>query len=251
MLRQQLRYLLCAMGFFTRIPLPAWVGYKPDDLDRAAPYFPLIGLLVGAIAVAAWWLAGQFWPPRVALLISLIVTVLTTGAFHEDGLADSLDGFGGGYQRADVLRIMHDSRIGSFGAIALILALLLKLETLATLPATWLPIALLAGHAASRWAAVSLLASLDYVRPEGKSKPLATRLGGTGLILASLFGGLPLLALPPAIALTALAGLLLTRQLLARYYQHRLGGYTGDALGMAQQIAELAFYLVLSACLST
>jgi len=251
MLRQQLRYLLCAMGFFTRIPLPAWVGYQHDDLDRAAPYFPLIGLLVGAIAVGAWWLAGQFWPARMALLISLIVTVLITGAFHEDGLADSCDGFGGGYQRADVLRIMHDSRIGSFGAIALILALLLKLETLATLPAAWLPVALLAGHAASRWAAVSLLASLDYVRPEGKSKPLATRLGGTGLILASLFGSLPLLALPSGTALLALAALLLMRQLLARYYRHRLGGYTGDALGMAQQASELAFYLALSACLST
>lgn len=251
MLRQQLRYMLCAMGFFTRIPLPAWVGYQPDDLDRAAPYFPLIGLLVGAIAVGAWWLAGQFWPPRVALLLSLIVTVLITGAFHEDGLADSCDGFGGGYQRADVLRIMHDSRIGSFGAIALILALLLKLETLATLPLQWLPAALLAGHASSRWAAVSLLATLDYVRPEGKSKPLATRLGGAGLILASLFGGLPLLALPPSAALLSLAALLLMRQLLARYYQHRLGGYTGDALGMAQQISELAFYLALSACLST
>lgn len=251
MLRQQLRYLLCAMGFFTRIPLPAWVGYQPDDLDRAAPYFPLIGLLVGAIAVGAWWLAEQFWPPRVALLISLIVTVLITGAFHEDGLADSCDGFGGGYQRADVLRIMHDSRIGSFGAIALILALLLKFETLAALPLQWLPAALLAGHAGSRWAAVSLLATLDYVRPEGKSKPLATRLGRSGLILASLFGGLPLLALPPNAALLALAALLLTRQLLARYYRHRLGGYTGDALGMAQQVAELAFYLALSACLST
>lgn len=251
MLRQQLRYLLCAMGFFTRIPLPAWVGYEPDDLDHAAPYFPLIGLLIGALAVGAWWLASGLWPPRVALLLSLIVTVLITGAFHEDGLADSLDGFGGGYTREAVLRIMHDSRIGSFGAIALILALLLKLELLACIPLPWLPAALLAGHASSRWGAVSLLASLDYVRPEGKSKPLATRLGPSGLLLATLFGLAPLLMLPIHTALLALAAVILMRQLLANYYRQRLGGYTGDALGMAQQLCELTVYLVLSACLST
>lgn len=247
LLRQELRYLFCALGYFTRVPIPAWVGYQADDLNHAARYFPLIGLLVGGAAAAALWLAQGLLPLRVAIVLSMLASVLLTGAFHEDGLADSVDGLWGGYQRADVLRIMHDSRIGSFGAIALLLAFLLKLELLAALPAAQLPALLIAAHAASRWLAISLLASLSYARPEGKAKPLATQLGWPMVALAGLWGGLPLALAGWRSAAFSLLALLLLRQGLCRYYRRRLGGYTGDLLGMAQQLAELLLYAVFLA----
>ncbi|SMC26585.1 cobalamin-5'-phosphate synthase [Andreprevotia lacus DSM 23236] len=243
-LQRSLRPPLVALAYFTRIPIPAWVGYRDDDLDRAARWFPLIGIAVGCIVALVWWLGVHVFPLRVALGLSLVASVLLTGAFHEDGLADAIDGFGGGYTRERVLEIMHDSRIGSFGAIALILALWLKLEALAALPQAWIAPALVAAHAASRWLAVSLLCTLDYVRPEGKAKPVATRLGGAGLLIATVCGLLPLGLLPGwQAALLALPLLALLRIAVSRYLRQRIGGYTGDALGMTQQLAELLLYL--------
>lgn len=243
-----LRHFFCALGYFTRIPIPGWVGYLPDDLDRAARYFPLVGVLIGLIAALIFWLAHWLLPLRVALVLSMISTIWLTGAFHEDGLADAVDGFGGGYTRERMLEIMHDSRIGSFGAIALVASLLLKLETLAALPVAQIMVALVAAHAFSRLVAVSLLATLDYVRPAGKAKPVATRLGGGGLLLTVLFGVLPLLLLPPLWIGAALGAGIVVRVLVARYLVSKLGGYTGDTLGMTQQLAELACYLVWCAC---
>jgi adenosylcobinamide-GDP ribazoletransferase len=243
-----IRHFFCALGYFTRIPIPGWVGYLPDDLDRAARYFPLVGVLIGLIAALAFWLAHWVLPLRVALVLSMIVTIWLTGAFHEDGLADAVDGFGGGYTRERMLEIMHDSRIGSFGAIALIAGLLLKLETLAALPAGQIALALIAAHGFSRLVAVSLLATLDYVRPAGKAKPVATRLSGGGLLLAVLFGVVPLVLLPPLWMGAALVAGVLVRLAMARYLTKTLGGYTGDTLGMTQQLAELVCYLVWCAC---
>ncbi|KAF0814795.1 Adenosylcobinamide-GDP ribazoletransferase [Andreprevotia sp. IGB-42] len=246
-LQRWLRPPLVAIAYFTRIPIPAWVGYREDDLDRAACWFPAVGLLVGALLAAVWWLGAEVFTPRVALVLSLIAGVLLTGAFHEDGLADSADGFGGGYTRERALEIMHDSRIGTFGAVALLLAFMLKLETLAALPAQWIAGALIAAHAASRFVAASLLATLDYVRPAGKAKPVATRLGGRGLLLAAACGITPLLVFDWRAGLIALLVLALLRALVARYLVRRIGGYTGDALGMTQQLAELAIYLTFAA----
>ncbi|KPC49699.1 adenosylcobinamide-GDP ribazoletransferase [Amantichitinum ursilacus] len=250
-MRNSLRALLCAVGYFTRIPIPAWVGYQAGDLDRAARYFPLVGMLVGLIAAVVFWLAHWLWPVRVAVLISTVATVYLTGAFHEDGLADSVDGLGGGYERSRVLEIMHDSRIGSFGAMALLLALAIKLESLAALPVLLIPLALIAVHAGSRLVAVSLLVTLDYVRPDGKAKPVATRLGGSGLLLALACGLAPLALLPWRYAALIVAVWVLLRWAVARYLLRRLGGYTGDTLGMTQQLAELAGYLVCAACVYT
>ncbi len=247
MLKTQVRYFFCALAYFTRIPIPAWVGYEPDDLNHAAKYFPLVGLLVGAITAAVWYGSSLLWPARVAIVLSMIASILLTGAFHEDGLADAVDGFGGGYTRADVLRIMQDSRIGSFGGIALVVVLLLKFELLASLSPLLLPWVIIAAHGASRWVAVSYLVTLDYARPEGKAKPVATRLSRLAFVGAGLWGAIPLLWINWNMGLCALLVLLLARLLFGRYLKRRVGGYTGDALGMAQQLFELLIYLVATA----
>lgn len=238
------RHFFVALAFFTRLPIPSWVGFAADDLDRAAPWFPVVGLLVGSLVAALFWLAQCLFPLRVALVLSLIFSVMLTGAFHEDGLADSVDAFGGAFDRENVLRIMQDSRIGTFGAVALILALGLKLELLAAMPVADIVLLLPVAHGASRWLSGSLLWDMQYVRPQGKAKPLATRMRTRALLLSALPGLLPLLLLGWRVALLSLLVLLAGRLLYCAWLRRRLGGYTGDTLGMAQQFAELLIYMV-------
>ena len=249
-LRRELAAIRAAVMFFTRVPVPSLARHDPADLQRAAAWFPLVGWLVGAVAAGVWWAAAQVWPPAVASGLSLVATLLLTGAFHEDGFADVCDGFGGGYTKERVLEIMRDSRVGAFGAIGVVVMLGLKWQTVAALPVTLGGAAvLLVGHAVSRAAAVSLMAVLPYVREEeGKAKPLATELSGGRLIVA-LSCGLTPLALLPARGMGAVAGVGMLWLVLARWFRRRLGGYTGDCLGAAQQVCEVGFYLGVLALL--
>ncbi|GAA0829233.1 adenosylcobinamide-GDP ribazoletransferase [Cupriavidus pauculus] len=251
----EFRFFLTAVGYFTRVPLPrrlsAWVGFEPHYLNAAARYFALVGLLVGAAGALATWAAWQVWSPPVAVVLGMAATLLLTGAFHEDGLADCVDAFGGGYRREDVLAIMHDSRVGAFGAIAIVIALLLKWQLLVSIGEAQgveaLLAVLIAAHGASRAMAITFLATHDYVRPEGKAKPVAQRLAGPGLLLALACGVLPLLWVSPLFAGVAILVLAALRAALGAYFVRRIGGYTGDCLGMAQQLAELSIYLVAAA----
>jgi adenosylcobinamide-GDP ribazoletransferase len=241
----ELRYFFIALGFFTRIPVPRRIGFDANGLSASARYLPLIGVLVGGLGALTHLAALRVFPVGIAVLLSMAATLAITGAFHEDGLADCCDAFGGGYTREDVLRIMHDSRIGAFGAIALIVTLALKWQALAALPplrAAWL---MIAAHAASRVAAISYLVTLDYARAEGKAKPVAQRMPLLTFGWA-VVSGLPWLFWPDWRAgCVALAALVALRGLLGRYFVRRVGGYTGDCLGCAQQLFELAVYLVM------
>jgi adenosylcobinamide-GDP ribazoletransferase len=250
-MRRELEYFFAALRFFTRLPVPAWVGHSAEQLNHAARYFPLVGIIVGSIGAGATLAAAQLWPTAIAVLIGMAATLLATGAFHEDGLADSIDGFGGGWTREDVLRIMKDSRIGSYGAIAIGIALLAKFEVLANLGGVspWLTFAatIVAGHSVSRFASTTLIYALDYARDDdsAKSKPLATRLGRGELALAALFGLAPCLLLPVGQVGIALVAVVFVTLVAARYFVKRIGGYTGDCLGATQQLTEIAFYLGL------
>ncbi|MDK9723951.1 MAG: adenosylcobinamide-GDP ribazoletransferase [Sterolibacteriaceae bacterium MAG5] len=247
MLRNELVYFFAALRFFTRLPVPAWIGHADDHLVRAPRYLPLVGILVGLIGGAATLAASLLLPLSLAVTIGMAATILATGAFHEDGFADACDGFGGGWDKARVLAIMKDSRVGSYGVIGVVLLLLAKWNALMEMEPEFLLPALVAGHAASRFAAVSLMGFLDYAREDdgAKSKPLASRLGGGSLALAALFGIVPCVLLPLPEAAAALAAAALVAMVAARYFARRIGGYTGDCLGAVQQAAELAFYLGL------
>ncbi len=248
-MRQQLEYFFAALRFFTRLPVPAWVGHSQDQLNHAARYFPLIGILIGTIGAAVTELAVLALPIGVAVLLGMAATILATGGFHEDGFADTCDGFGGGWEKTQVLAIMKDSRIGSYAAIGLGVLLLTKWTTLVEIDAAFGPpilaITLVAGHAASRLASTLLIYSLDYVREDAsaRSKPLARRMAPGELAIAALCGLAPCLLLPPADVLAGLGASALATLLAARYFLRRIGGYTGDCLGATQQVAELAFYL--------
>ena len=241
-LRREAEYFFGAIRFFTRLPVPAWVGHSPEALNHSARYFPLVGLVIGLIGALAFASTSFFLPKTLAVLLAIAATIYATGAFHEDGWADMVDGFGGGWTRERTLEIMKDSRIGSFGAIALVLMLLGKFVALIELDALLVAPALIAGHAFSRLCSTLLLHCLDYAREEGKAKPLATRITLGELACATVFGCAALFLLPPAALACGVALALGATAVLAAQIHKRLGGYTGDCLGATQQVAELAFY---------
>ena len=250
-LREEAQIFLLAVQFLTRLPAPA--AFTPARLAAAPRYYPLVGALVGALGGAIYWAAAQALPPLAAAILSTAVTVLATGAFHEDGLADACDGLGGGATRAQALEIMRDSRIGSYGALALILALGLKVSLLAAAPPATGALLLLAGHAASRTSSVLAIATGRYARDHGTAKPVAEGVSAAGLLLALGFGAAaawPLwLWLGLGVVLAGLSGLALMHLAMRLAYERKLGGYTGDCLGAVQQTSELGFYLGVFAAL--
>jgi adenosylcobinamide-GDP ribazoletransferase len=251
----QLRLFFIALQFFTRLPIPRWVGFESPWLHHASRYFPLVGIVVAAVTSAVYALSAWFWPQPVAILLSTIAGIYLTGAFHEDGFADVCDGFGGGMSSQRVMEIMKDSRIGAYGAIGIGLLLALKCVTLSELPAQAIVAALFIAHPLSRLAAVTLIRSLDYVKDEGKAKPLAQHMSGGEFLIALVTVSIPVIAvgltrfLPwYGIAVGALLAALATVW-LARIFLRRIGGYTGDCLGAVQQVSEVVFYLGVLACM--
>lgn len=255
---RQLRLFLTAIQFFTRLPVPAWVGHSALQLNQASRYFPLVGIVVGALSAAVLWFCAQLLPLSVAVLLSMTASILITGAFHEDGLSDFVDGLGGGFTQEKVLAIMKDSRVGAYGVIALVLALLVKFQALLELCHThsllFVTAALIAAHSGSRLMAVSIMATQSYIRDDdsARAKPAAQQISPISFAIATLTGIAALAMLfaagAPVVNLSsAVFAALLMRAYLAWRLQKRLGGYTGDCLGAMQQLTELAFYLGLLA----
>lgn len=239
------RRFLTALILFTRLPVTVR-EFSDDDIPRALAYFPAVGWIVGSLAAAVWWLSVHLWPPMLASGLSLAATLIFTGAFHEDGWTDMCDGFGGAHEPRKVLEIMVDSRIGAFGAIGAIVMLGLKWQAVAALPLALTPMVLIAAHASSRALSASLVATMRYVRTESKVKPNATQITVVRLSVAIASGVVPFLFLPRSTWWCLLFGLAL-RVGLVVWFRRRIGGYTGDCLGAAQQLGELCVYLTIVA----
>ena len=276
---QLIREYLLAVQFFTRVPivgrLAEWVGFSPELLRSSAGHFPGVGLVVGMVAAAVYALVNTLLPDThftllVAAVLSTVFTVLLTGGFHEDGLADVADGLGGSYDRTRALDIMKDSRVGAFGAMALVLALLAKVALLALLgsvegvPTGWdeTPLntwyvcaALVAGHTVSRALPLLLIAWLPHVgdTAASKSKPLADQITARSLWVAFiwLFMALALVlsVLDAMNLIVACSFAVLALLWMGRWFKRRLQGFTGDCLGATQQVCEIAFYLGMAVAL--
>jgi adenosylcobinamide-GDP ribazoletransferase len=234
------------MQFLTRLPAPAWVGHDADRLDRATRYFPLVGALVGTIAAAVWLVAGAVLPALAAAGLAVAATVLVTGAFHEDGLADTFDGVGGGLTRESALEIMRDSRLGTYGGAALGLSLILRIAALSAFGPLAGAAALVCAHSAGRTAVVATVRFARYARSEGLAKPVADRLRKGEWPFALATGALACLVAGPA-GILALAAAFLAGSVMLRVLQRKLGGYTGDGLGAIEQIGEIAALVALAA----
>ncbi len=264
-----IRHYLLALQFFTRIPVTGpvadWVGYSPEMLRKSAAHFPGVGWLVGGLAALLYAALALVLPdashaPLVAAALSTVFTVMLTGAFHEDGLADVADGLGGSHERERALDIMKDSRVGAYGALALVLALLCKVALLALLGEDN-PLlactALFLAHVLSRYFPLWLIRLLPHVgdTARSKSKPLADQISAAGLVVATLWAALAVAGVVwwwPDGRLWAAAGLatLLAWVWMWRLFVSRLQGYTGDCLGATQQVCEIAFYLGLAVALT-
>lgn len=262
-----IRHFLLALQFFTRVPvtgrLANWVGFSPAMLRASAAHFPGVGWIVGGLTALVFYgvlmgLPAQPAAPWVAALASTVFGVLLTGAFHEDGLADLADGLGGSMDRERALDIMKDSRIGSYGAIALALALLSKTALLALLAQGSAPLAalaLFAAHVTSRLMPLFIIRSLPHVgdTAASKSKPLAESLSNAGLLSGLLWWALAMmlvvLMLPGFHWLWAVTGSTLGLAWMWRLLRRRLHGFTGDGLGATQQVCEVLFYFGLALAL--
>lgn len=246
----EVRLFLTAVMFYTRIPCPRWVGYSDEHLNQSTRYFPAMGWIVGCVVAGVIWLVQLGLPVPVAVVLGLGAGVLLTGGFHEDGFADVCDGFGGGTSRQRTLDIMKDSRVGAFAVIGLVLLFACKITALTSLisDGLWAGLAgLVYAHVLSRVCVVTIIFTGTYARDDltSKVKPIGRQISWSGMIVAALwllpFAGLAwwhpwwLIAIPVAVLL---------RIVLARWFTKRLGGYTGDCLGAAQQIMEVAAILV-------
>ena len=272
-----LRHYLLAIQFFTRIPvtgrLAAWVGFSPAMLRASAAHFPGVGVVVGALvagvtAVLLLCLPPSPFAPLGAAVLGTVMSVMVTGAFHEDGLADVADGLGGSSDRDRALLIMKDSRVGAFGALALVLALLSKVALLALIGSVsprWMVLGIFAAHVVSRTWPLLLIRLMPHVGDAAgsKSKPLADQISISSLLAAGVwcFGALALVFIghgaiysgannmstgsPISPLLVALFASSLAFAYMGRLLWRRLQGFTGDGLGATQQLCELAFYLGL------
>lgn len=256
-LREQCIILIIAIGFLTRIPI-AHINFTRSRLNKAARYFPAVGMLVGCLCAFVYFITIQFLPKDIAIILSMIFGFYITGGFHEDGLADVCDGFGGASigdnQIHKKLSIMKDSSIGTFGGLGLFSVLLLKFSLLSALDE---PIyAMILMHTLSRAVATSIIYSLNYATADAvtKTKPLAEHLNLKDLIFILCFSifillGFSIFYIDFKTVFTLVFVLTFTRFILIKWFYKHLKGYTGDCLGFAQQTTEIMGYITLSATL--
>ena len=242
-----------ALRFMTIFPVPSSeAATAPDWLSRCAKFFPAVGICVGLVSSAVLLVAGSIWSPVIAALLAVAASIVVTGALHEDGLADTADGFGGGWNVEKRLAIMKDSRIGAYGALALMFGIALRVMALAELPLWTGAVALIAAHAAARITPAFVMNALPYAGDTAAMKvsyadaPVSTN----DIWFAVLVVGCALVPLALVSISSALSGLLLGALLaaaLALWARRLIDGYTGDVLGAIEQMFEIGFLLGVAA----
>lgn len=238
-----LRLFLIAIQFLTRLPVPGRLHVSEETLSKATRFFPLVGVMVGAGTAFTFWLLRHLLPHSAAALCAIIFAALITNGFHEDGLADTFDGFGGGWTKKQALEIMRDSRLGTYGALALVFLILGKYSFLSSLDPGQVWRWLIVAHTASRWTVLPLCACLPYARAEGQGKLVAKKISGADIIIGSMTFFICVLLLSWQAALAALLVTGLAAFLSGLYFRARLSGITGDCLGATNQLTEVSLYL--------
>lgn len=242
-IKREFSVLHASMVFYTRIPLPYVKGDISYAFSAAIRYLPLVGSLVGALGALVYYGTALIFPHNIAVLFSMVGTLFLTGVFHEDGLADTCDGLGGGTERSRKLEIMKDSRLGTYGVTGLVMALLIKYALLSTLEPTLFIVASVAAHTASRYVPLWIARFLPYSRQKEGAKIQETL---APVSVVTLIFGL-FCSVWPFFLIRSDAFLLLFLTLpIALFFglllKRQIGGYTGDTLGASQQISEIIFY---------
>lgn len=250
MIRHEARLFICAVQFLTRIPTLQLEDFRPEWIQQSARYYPLVGQIVGGLSALVLYGAAEVWSPWIAALLAVAAGVALTGGFHEDGLADTADGLGGGLTRNRRLEIMKDSRLGSYGALALGLTLALRVAAQAML-AQASPLlaaaALTAAHGLGRAAAVAAMTVMPYGGDPGMAKEgRPERASLAGLAVAVLIALWPLAFLPLVAGAGGVALGLLVGAVPAWLAWRLIGGRTGDVLGAVEQGFEVGFLLAVA-----
>jgi len=243
---------LHALRFLTIVPVPSAAQLEPDWLIRSAKYFPLVGGLIGGLSAGVLLAATHLWGGLMSALLAVAASIVVTGALHEDGLADSADMLGGRGRDAR-LKIMQDSRIGTYGTLALGLCVALRVAALAALPAHIAAAALIAAHAGGRFASLNVMNVVPYAGDVAASKVghATDRLRVSEFacaLVVTLIAGAALVALTPwwtSVAAALVAAILAIG--VARLATRLIGGITGDVLGAIEQLSHLGILLAVAA----
>lgn len=249
-LRYQMELFLLAVSFFSRLPVPSDLPYSEERMNQAGRYFALVGVILGVLCALVFYFTQLIFPDSAALVLTMAFSLLLTGAFHEDGLTDMADGIGGGMTVERRLSIMKDSRIGTYGAATLVMALLAKFvlwSELVHLPDFGLVIVV--AYTTSRALAATLIYDMPYVSDSdtSKSKPLANKQSSSEVAILLFTAGVVSLFLGVMQTSFIVIVLFVFRFAFKRWLTKRIGGFTGDCLGAAQQLSELLVYLTLIA----
>lgn len=239
----ELKILASSLLYFTRLKLPFQVPYSKDSMTKILTWFPFVGLIVGGLGALTWWGLSLILPQAVAVIFSMVVTILLTGAFHEDGFADVCDGFGGGYTKEKILLIMKDSTVGAYGALGMILMLLTKFVLLSNSDVDSLLYIIIIAHTMSRVSALFITQVWDYARTEdSKAKMPSQHLSPLRFIIAFVCGFAPLCLMPLQVYWFVPLVAIVAALLMGKYFHKQIGGYTGDCLGATQQVVEVLIY---------
>lgn len=249
-LQYEFQLLLTAIMFFTRLPVPKSLPYNNDMMQQSQKYYAWVGILVGVINAAIFFISNVFFGDAIAIVIMMIGSVLLTGAFHEDGFTDMCDAFGGGYGKEKIMHIMKDSRIGAYGTIGIVLLLLLKFVSLweisQLVDIQYFIIIIIFAHSLSRFVSGTTIYTHRYVQDidQSKVKPMAS----SALHPSKLWIGFIAVIIPAVILneygiLWAIIPAYSTKMWMSYYFKKHIGGYTGDCLGAIQQVTEVIIFL--------
>ena len=247
LIKQEVNTFLTAVMFFTRIPCPKHIDHSEEILAESRKYFPLIGACIGISTALIFLLIDNLTNPIVAIILSIFASIILTGAFHEDGLADFVDGFGGGWSKEQILTIMKDSRLGTYGAVSLFLLILIKVALLFEIDKyNYIIPTLILSHTVSRFVASTIVQMMDYVQEDklSKSKPIASRKFSFRKQFIS-FIPVMILTLLFTKSLFAIAFSFFPLLFMMPLMKKKIGGYTGDCLGACQQMSEVCFYFAM------
>jgi len=235
--------LLAAFQFLTLLPIKR--NFSAEQIGRSTVYFPLVGLAIGLILVLANYVLGLIMPAAVVNVLLVILLVLLSGGLHLDGTADTMDGIAGHRTPEQRLNIMRDSRIGGFGAISLILVILVEYVAINSLAGNVKPFALALAPALSRWAMVNAISAYPYARPAGLGKAFKEAVNGRQFALATLIAVVLSIVLFGWYGLAILAGCWIIINLTALYFKRQLNGLTGDTYGAINEEATISVFLLI------
>lgn len=242
-----MKNIAAALIFFTRLPLSRIKSFQvpAEYFKDVINYWAVIGWLTGGVMAGILWLSAQVFPYSVAIVFALLSRLLITGALHEDGLADFLDGFGGGINKERILAIMKDSHIGTYGVVGLIFYFLLFYLLLSSLPVSIACMVILIADPLCKLISSQMIRFLSYARTEetSKSKIVYKKMSIRALITSYFFGLLPLLLMPDARYFIAILFPLTMFVWMVYFMKKKIGGYTGDCCGAMFLLCELSFYI--------